>query len=142
MFIRGLSVMAFVALVVSLSGCQLKEMIDEKTAEESASVIPSTPMEVGESRTVQFPVDGEWHQSDILVLHKDSMLLVPQGLTDGLEPGAVVCRAGELPLYVDGDQSVRFDSFGPLEFKIDPLKAAGFDGPGEVQVTKRATRRK
>jgi len=100
-----------------------------------------TPMKINDVRHFSFPVDGQWHQSDILVLYDDQMLIEPVGYSDGIAYGALDCRAGGQPLYVDGEQRLRFKHLAPLEFKCNTRKAEHHQGLVEVRVTKFADRR-
>jgi hypothetical protein len=101
---------------------------------------PPEPMEKGEVRYFQFPADGLSHASGVLVLYGDLLLIEPQGLSDGMAPGVIECRAGREPIYVDADSSVRFESNAPLMFRVDSRKAKYHRGLVEVKITKREAR--
>lgn len=138
---RGLAIVFGALALMGLSGCEHgKEMVNLKKTPEPQ--LQATAMEAGETRNYQFKADGLWHNSGILVLYRDSLLIKPQGLTDGLALGVLQCRAGGNPLYVDGEQAIRFENNAPLEFMVVKNKSNGFAGPAEVTITKRAGRRK
>ncbi|MCX7013436.1 MAG: hypothetical protein NTW86_12925 [Candidatus Sumerlaeota bacterium] len=123
----------FLAVAVLSCGCCRNRPKDEGP--------PPQPMKIGESRLFQFPVDGEWHRSDVQVLNDDLLLIEPQGMTAGLGTGALQCRADGPPLYVDGKESIRFRGFAPLEFMVVTTKAKDFPGMAEAKITKRDGRR-
>ena len=99
----------------------------------------ATPMAVGQTLFVPFPPDGEWHDSGILALAGDSMLIEARGIAKGLPQGAVLYRVGDnLPLDVKGGQSVEFENMGPLQFRAIARESKHVPGLLEVGVTKNA----
>ena len=120
--------------VLALAACQHHT----KHVEKSSDMPPPTPMAVGETRFFAFPADGEWNSSGILVLAGDTFTVEPLGLAAGLEEGDLQYRAGNdgWPLYTYGNQPVKFETMGPLEFKARCENRKYVSGMLEVLITK------
>jgi hypothetical protein len=137
---RTSKLLSVMVLAACLSGCV---MFDMKEKPEPDKIPATTTMVVDEVRTFPFPPDGEWHYSDIQVGYHDLLLIEPVGDSDGLTYGTITCRSGlsNPALYVDGGQSIRFEHYGPLQFRCSAKDTVGFPGPVEVKITKREGRR-
>ncbi len=140
MISRTSKLLSVMVLAVCFTGCAMFDMEEEM---EPDKMPQTTTMTVGESRSFPFPADGEWHISDVQVGYHDLLLIEPVGDTDGLTYGTITCRVSSsgLALYVDGDQSIRFERYGPLQFRCSATDSIGFPGPAEVKITKREGRR-
>ena len=125
----------FLALIAALAftGCK----------EESEEVIydgpPATVMDEGEVRYFEFPPDGKWHRSDILVQNQDLLGFDPQGLSAGLAYGAISFRSGlgSLENLLDPNQTIVFQTLAPLEFRASSIMTKSLPGLIEIKITKR-----
>ena len=137
---RTSKLLSVIVVAACFSGCA---MVDMEEKPEPDKLPQTTTMAVDEVREFSFAPDGEWHISDVQVGYHDLLLIEPVGDSDGLTYGTITCRSGYsgLALYVDGDQSIRFEHFGPLQFRCSAKDTVGFPGPVEVKITKREGRR-
>ncbi len=140
------SMLVLGGLSLNLLGC-VNVCCPKRHYEESRChqvAVEPQPLKRGEVRYFEFPPDGFWHTSPVLVMAGDHYTIEAQGWASGLEKGAAQYRVGvcsmcedpQLPLFLAGEQPVTFEHMGPLQFMANSRKADCVPGMLTVKITK------
>jgi hypothetical protein len=91
-------------------------------------------LEPGDADTFTFLANGEWHPSPFIAFKNDRLRVSAVGISRALEDNVIEFRVGRLSQIVTTKQDFTITLPGPIMFRLDPIKTAGYSGDVQVEV--------
>lgn len=92
----------------------------------------------GEVVTFDFEGDGQWHKTPYLAFDGDKIQIIPSGMGRAVSAGAIQFRIGRSVQIINSEQAFAVTQPGPIAFRLDRAKAAGFRGVLSVEIRRLA----
>ena len=122
--------LAAMAIFILTAGCG----IEKPPPPAEPIVFEGKPLEVGEKALFEFPADGEWHTSPHLAYNNQRIKIVPTGTGLQIPSRAIEFRVGRMNQIVSDRSEFTVTEPGPIAFRLNPRRTAGFQGNVQVQI--------